>query len=47
MGGMAESDANILNFPDTIKTYNHGRLNSYLKSKQAKKLVLCISARSK
>lgn len=26
--GVAESDANILNFPETIKTYNYGRLDS-------------------
>lgn len=34
--GVAESDVNILNFSDTIKTYNHGTLNSYLKPKQEK-----------
>jgi len=27
VGGVAESDAKILNFPDTIKNYNRGRLN--------------------
>lgn len=34
--GVAESDVNILNFSDTIKTYNHGTLSSYLKPKQEK-----------
>lgn len=37
VGKAVESNSNMLNFPDTIKPYNHGGLNSHLKTKEEEK----------
>lgn len=48
VGKAAESNYSMVNFPGTIQPYDHGGLNSYLKTKEEKKPThLHISVRNK